>query len=100
MANDIEARPDYRAPLIIPTKNLPTVKIASDETDAGFIIINKSDFDPATMTEVVDDLPTIAELPDVLAAITSLDDVLAMKKRDARKTAAALYDARLAALES
>lgn len=99
MANDIEARPDYKAPLIIPSRNLPTVKIASDETDSGVIIINASDFDPATMTEVVDDLPLIAGLPATLALITSVDAVRAMQARDERKTAAPLYAARLAALE-
>jgi hypothetical protein len=31
--------------------NLETVKIVCSETNTGYMIINKSDFDPETMTE-------------------------------------------------
>lgn len=102
MANDNNNQsfgPDFKAQLIIASPPLPTMMIASDETDLGYMIINKSDFDALTMAEYVDEhLPTIAQLSGALAAMTTTDDVLAMQRRDGRKTAAPLYAARLAAL--
>jgi hypothetical protein len=35
---------------VIPVPPLPTMRIVSREHDAGYIIINESDFDAATMT--------------------------------------------------
>lgn len=37
-------------PLIIPSQGPATMRIASEETGLGYMIINASDFDPATMT--------------------------------------------------
>lgn len=37
-------------PFIIPGPPLETVRIVSDETELGYMIVNASDFDPATMT--------------------------------------------------
>lgn len=37
-------------PLIVPSAPLPTMKIASDDAPLGYVIINVSDFDAATMT--------------------------------------------------
>jgi hypothetical protein len=34
----------------IPQPPVPTVRIASDDTEQGFLIVNASDFDAATMT--------------------------------------------------
>lgn len=41
---------EYVPSLVAPSRRPETVKIASDDTDAGFIIINAEDFDAATMT--------------------------------------------------
>lgn len=41
-------------PLIVPSPPLPTMKVASSETVTGYIIINASDFDAATMTAYVE----------------------------------------------
>lgn len=80
---------------------LPTVKIASDETEQGYVIINESDFDADTMAlfeDGVEALPSTRALPDVLAGMTDGDAITAMAARDERKSAAPLYAARLAAL--
>lgn len=36
--------------LFVPQPAPATMKIASEDTEAGYIIINAADFDPATMT--------------------------------------------------
>ena len=36
--------------LIHPSNTIPTVKIATDITESGFMVINASDFDASTMT--------------------------------------------------
>ena len=41
---------DFTPALVTPQPVPATMKIASDDTEAGFIIINASDFDAATMT--------------------------------------------------
>lgn len=46
------------------------------------------------------ELPSIKNLPDHLAGIESADDVRALKARDERKSAAVIYDARIAELEA
>ena len=48
----IEPRADYTPALILAP--LPgTMKIASDDVESGFVIINTEDFDKATMKEYV-----------------------------------------------
>lgn len=42
---------DFTPALVTPQPAPPTLKIASDDTESGFIIINASDFDAETMTE-------------------------------------------------
>ncbi|MCO4101048.1 MAG: hypothetical protein HEQ38_16975 [Gemmatimonas sp.] len=42
---------DFTPALVTPQPVPATMKIASEDTDAGFVIINASDFDAATMTE-------------------------------------------------
>lgn len=42
---------NFTPALVAPQPVPATMKIASDETDAGFIIINASDFDATTMAE-------------------------------------------------
>lgn len=49
----IEARPDYTPSLIAPPAP-ETMKIESDETGLGYMIINKSDFDAKTMKKYVE----------------------------------------------
>jgi hypothetical protein len=44
---------DFTPALVTPQPAPATLKIASDDTEAGFIIINASDFNAATMTEYV-----------------------------------------------
>lgn len=44
---------DFTPALVTPQPVPATMKIASEDTDAGFIIINASDFDAKTMTEYV-----------------------------------------------
>lgn len=39
--------------LVVPAPAPPTMPIASDDTESGYIIINASDFDAATMTAFV-----------------------------------------------
>ena len=41
-------------PLIIPSIPLETVKVRSDETDSGFMIINAADFDGSIHEKFVD----------------------------------------------
>jgi hypothetical protein len=43
---------DTPATLFVPQPAPPTMKIVSDETDDGFIIINRVDFDPETMVDL------------------------------------------------
>ena len=45
---------DFTPALVTPQPAPATLKIASTDTDAGFIIINASDFDAATMTAYVE----------------------------------------------
>lgn len=45
---------ETRTPLLAPQPPLPTVKIKSDDTSSGFIVINESDFDKATMDKYVE----------------------------------------------
>lgn len=55
--SQMESAPDYRQPLIIAQPPLPTVAIVSDATASGFLIINASDFDAATMTRYEPNVP-------------------------------------------
>lgn len=50
-------------------------------------------------TDVVDELPTLDEMEDHLAGL-DLDAVKALRKKDDRKGAVALYEARIAELEA
>jgi len=50
----IEARPDYTRPLIVPSIPLEVVKVQSDDTDSGYVIINVSDFDASVHKKFVD----------------------------------------------
>lgn len=45
-------------------------------------------------------LPTIKELPDAVSKMKTVEEVQAMAKRDERVSAAPIYDARIAELES
>lgn len=45
-------------------------------------------------------LPTIKELPDAVGKMKTVEEVQAMAKRDERVSAAPIYDARIAELES
>lgn len=80
-----------------------TRKVASDDTESGYMIINCSDFDPA-IHEPMDEgsdaapLPAVAKLAAVLEQMTDPDAIRAMLARDARKSAAPLYEARLSGL--
>ena len=83
----------------------PTVKVYSDETECGYMIINQSDFDPSVHESVDEDghaesapLPAVSKLAAHLETITEIGIVRAMQERDTRKSAASLYDARLAVL--
>lgn len=40
-----------------PSENPQTIRIASDDTEAGYIIINAEDFDAALMTEYREPAP-------------------------------------------
>lgn len=92
---------DYVPSLVAPSRRPETVKITSDDTDGGFVIINASDFDAATMTlfgaEPKGKLPAVAELAAHLATL-DVEAVQALQAKDDRKSAAPLYDARLAEL--
>lgn len=50
-ASAIEPRAPYRTPLIIPSPAPATVRVASDATAMGYVIINRDDFDAAVHTE-------------------------------------------------
>lgn len=45
----ISQNPPHVAPYIMSEPPLPTVRIKCEEHPAGFIVVNRSDFDPATM---------------------------------------------------
>lgn len=81
---------------------LETIKVKTADTESGFMIINKSDFDPAVheafAATVLAKLPNIKDLPEHLATLTDLDAVRAMAASDDRSSAAPLYEARIAAL--
>ena len=87
---------------IIQNRAPDTVKIVSDDTDHGYAIINAADFDVDTMTPFGSDdpLPSTRALPDVLDTMTDVDAITAMSARDPRKSTAAVYTARLAALNA
>ena len=57
----IEPRPDYTRPLIVPSIPLETMKVASDETESGYMIINASDFDAAVHKKYVEKPPKKGE---------------------------------------
>lgn len=83
--------------------HLETIKIESDETELGYIIINASDFDPATMERYHGDggaepLPSVSKLAAHLDTLSDVAAVQALQARDTRKSAGPLYEARLAAL--
>lgn len=53
----------------------------------------------AAEAKEADELPTVAELEQHLAGMTDVAAITAMQARDERKSAAKLYEARLAQLE-
>lgn len=87
-----------------------TRKVASDDTESGYMLINASDFDPAIHEPMEEEgegsgpasdiapLPSVAKLAAVLESMTDADAIRAMLARDARKSAAPLYEARLSGL--
>lgn len=92
---------DFTPALVTPQPLPATMKIASDDTETGYIIINASDFDAETMkvfgVEPKTKLPAIPDLAAHLATL-DVDAVKALQAKDDRKSAAALYEARLAEL--
>lgn len=51
MEEETTTRPPIQ---LIPQPPLATVKIASTDTESGYVIINESDFDKATMKKFVE----------------------------------------------
>jgi hypothetical protein len=45
----ISQNPPHVAPYIFSEPPLPTVRVKCSEHPAGYILVNRSDFDPATM---------------------------------------------------
>lgn len=92
---------DFTPALVTPQPAPATMKIVSEDTESGFIIINTSDFDAATMSvygaDATAKLPPVRSLADHLAAL-DLEAVKALQATDDRQSAAPLYAARLAEL--
>lgn len=92
---------DFIPPYIQTAPTPATLKIASDDTEAGFIIINASDFDAETMTvygaEPKAKLPPVRALAAHLAELDA-EAVKALQASDDRNSAAPIYAARLAEL--
>lgn len=45
---------DFKLPLIIPSKPIDTVRVASDETESGYVIINAHEFDASKHTAYIE----------------------------------------------
>ena len=88
-----------------------TIRVKDENFDEGFRIIDKADFDPATMsafdaadvTEETDPvkggpLPALNKLKAYLETLEDESQVEILSKRDDREKAAPLYAARLKAL--
>lgn len=55
---------DHTTPIaIIPQPPIPTMRIVAPDVDGGVAIINRADFDPATMTDADAPKPKSAPKP-------------------------------------